>query len=549
MPRPNLGAHPLATVALAAALIAAIGVGLVRRASPAHADFERRPYAALDPDADYRSRLLTLALAGSTLPDRDAFVDPAEDRPRGAGARAAASWIAALLRSDPSGPPETGGVDPRRAEAWLARALTITSALAAVVGAALAASWVPPSVARRMTAAVLAAAVVSLSPLAIAREHSSSLSLHSAHTLLAVLQYAALAFAVRGRERVDVTVGALAAGACGAVAFVLGGEAWPTTAACATVWTALALRARLRSEVGRAPFIAAIAFLLVFVACRGELVAWELTPPFDGVRRGWSAMPTSRTALTALAALCVALLLFHKRREPLHAALLIGLLLSAALASLDASFSAGGHAAWAVGAGIVGARPWNELPSRVQRVAWLGLFAAALAASVWTGAAPDDVAQARAERDSVHGALAQLREREPAPGSFNHPRAVVEWRVASSPALAGPIAHRARRPTLAIEFEGRFSPSAAVLPELFALEDPVAFTARAQSLSVRYVLVSASIWSDPACASAARAGTLLARLLDPGEDLPGWSLVFESGRWRAPGVDAELALAALWRRD
>jgi hypothetical protein len=558
MPAPTGVRRTLAALLFALALVLVLALGAARRASPAHLELDSRPYAALDPEGDWRRRQVTLALVLGRAPSSDAFVEP---HSRGlawppllhTGAAIAIAW--SLERN---GPPETGGVTPNAIDAALARFALVVSVLAATLAAALAgalapaAKLTPTARARaRRRAALTAAAVLTLSPLAVAAEHSSAFQAHGLVTLLTLAQLAACAFSFRARERVDTIVGALAAGVFAGASFAAGWESWPVSVACAVAFGLLAVRAPqgARRDAVLSPILYALAALCIASVAIEHVEARELLPAFDGRARGLLAQSLPRLAFVALAAFGGFGVLIDTRRDPFRATLLAGGAVALALALIDARFFAPAHAVLAVALGLGAGRDDASVRSNVQRIAFGCAPATLLFALVWRGADDARLERSVLERDAVRAALEELRTTSPAPGPFNHPDGAQLWRVASAPALAGAIAHRARRPTLAAELEHRTSAGARELASWFALEDEARFSESLDQSGARYVVVCAAMLHDPALSGALGARSMLRRLLDPRAAIAGWTCVHSQGGGAADGPVPASTTCAIWRRD
>ncbi len=531
------------------ALLVTVALGLARRSDPARARWSETTWGALDPDADYRRRLLTLALAqiDSHSVELDEFVGG------GVGARAvgpfrALEWSAHSVQRAASAPRAHDESELDEAEARFASALEVCSIVASLAAAALvvAASrgTAAPVDLRCAGAALLAAGVVALSPLAVAREQREALTLDACQTMLALLQYAALGFGVRGRERIDAGLGALSGGALGGVALALGAQAWPTLAACALVWIGLAARRPRDGDRRRAwgVLLVALSAVCAFVACRGALDAGDLAPSWTALSLAECTRDPLRWALLAASLLCAWSLGTQRPRTASMTALVASLLVAAPCAFLDERFLAVNHAALALGSGLALLR--GSAASRNALVSCVALLALAL----WPADSSARLTPALEERRGLHETLAELRQRDAAPGAFNHPGAAVDWRVASAPRLAGPIAHRARRPVLAVEFDGRASAAAPALDDALALADLAEFQRFAELNGVRYVLVCRAMVLDRMERGAQRDAQMLARWLDVETERDGWSLVHHVGRWRARDDASELAHVALWQR-
>lgn len=535
---------------LLAALAAVLVLGLARRRDPAHARWSANPWGALDPDADYRRRLLTLA-----LDDIDTYsVEQDEFVGGGVGARAVGAlrvmeWIAQTRSShadDGRGHSEAEFLD---AEQRVVRALELGCVLAALAAAALVLAAARSGASRlewrHAGAALLAAAVVALSPLSVAREQAQSLRADSAQVLLALLQFGALGLAARGRERIDIGLGAFVGGAFGGAALALGAQAWPTLFAVLVAWLALAVRALRAGDRERlwGAFLVALGAKLAFALCLGALEPRDLLPlstPFE--RLELSSDPL-RWVLLASSSVCAWRLAVRTPRAPLPIALLVALLVAAPAAVFDERFLAVNHAALALGLGL----ELSRALSQTRSVAACGALVLALA--VWPGDSAEPLERALGERQELHAALERLRSLDPAPGAFNHPAAAADWRVASAAALAGPIAHRARRPVFAVEFDGRASDAAGELEAWLALEDLAEFNRQAALRKARYVLVTRSMLSARAALGAQREAKALERWLDPRASLDGWSLVHSAAPVRAQPDAPERSALALWRRE
>jgi len=400
-------------------------------------------------------------------------------------------------------------------------------------------------------AALVAAGLAALSPLAVATEHFHSLQLHAPQVLLTLGLFASCALAFRAAEPIDVVVGALAAGLFGGLGLAVGLEAWPPIVVAGVVFAILAVRHRPdpRREALLAPIVFVAVLVAVVSATEGN-VAWrDLAPAFDGRARGLLAEPRAREgfalALWGPAALAIA----EDRRDPLRVTVFATTALAFVLALVDPRFEPVSSAGLILLCAWTAARPWALLDSPWKRASWLGVPTLLIAALAWPAGSEELTARARAERTALESALEWLRERTASPGPFNHPEGAQDWRVLSAPRMAGSIAQLARRPTLAIEHAHRGSASAAEVAEWFADDDPSALAAQAQLHGARYLVVAAPMLRDPALPeSARRADGLLERFLDPGARLPGWSLEFVSAPEGDVGA-SERALACVWRLE
>ncbi len=549
MAAPNARGCVIAAVMIAA-LTAVVALGLARRSDPAHARWSSSAWGAIDPDADYRRRLLSLAFEGVDTYSigRDEFAGG------GVGARAIGplrlfEWAAYSVRSRVDGAREPTESEFLDAEQRVARVLSVGAALAALVAAALvfATARFDGSAAgfRRACGALLAAAITALSPLAVAREQLESLGADALQVLLALLQFGALGFGVRGRERVDIGLGAFAGGAFGGIALALGAQAWPTVAAGLAVWLGLAVRALRAGDRERlwGAFLVALGAKLAFAMCVGALDPTDLLPASRSLAGVELPRDPLRWVLFAASASCIAVQALRRPRTPLQRALLGALSLAAPLALIDERFLAVNHAALAVGLGL-------ELSTSASIVRGLSICGAVLIAfAAWPGESSERLASALEERQDLRTALMRLRSRDPAPGAFNHPASEVDWRVASAPALAGPIAFRARRPVFAVEFERRASVAAAQLEAWLVLEDMAEFNRLAERRRARYVLVYRAMAHQFQARGATRESAAIERWLDPRSAMAGWELVHSAAGPLATRDARELATVALWRRE
>ncbi|MBM3990690.1 MAG: hypothetical protein FJ298_06740 [Planctomycetes bacterium] len=525
-------------------------LAFVLRAQPATGDARARGgvYAPLaDSDSDYRMRLVELSLVTSHVPERDRFLGPDAATalppwPPLVHAALAVGFAHTLERSEQA--VELGGIEEttlERARAWIAPA----SGALVVLAAGMLCLYLAGADSGAAVALVVAA-FAALHPLGIARESAPSLNAHGWIVLCSLAQFAGLALALRGAERVDLLVGALGAGVGAALALLAGPEAWPV---CAAVLGAFVVRAlRASREHSREQWRAVLAYLATGLALLA-LVREDRAPTLwlpDVATLGLLDCSLDTLALS-LAAAALALALVRRRwREPLVAAFALALALSLVGALVDRRFFAAFVAANLALAALALERV------ELARGRGLALALAALAALV----VPTLVRarEASASADSLPAALRWLRERSSSPGAFNHPEAEQAWRVAAPPALAGAIGLHARRGVVGASFEGARAPLSPALAAVFEAREPLQLAAAMARADAAYLLVTPLVLRDAELAL--HPHSVVARLaLDPQLELHGaLEPVYVSPRWiTAAGAAAQQAegggpAVAIYRR-
>ena len=530
------------------ALLAALA--LVLRAQPSTGDARARGgvYAPIaDSDSDYRMRLVQLSLVTAHVPQRDRFlgIDASTSLPPWpplVHAALAVGFAHSLEHAEQA--VELGGIEEStldRARAWISPFLAALGVLAAGM---LALSLHGAGSAG--AGALVVAAFAALHPLGLARESAGALNAHGWIVLFSLAQFAALALALRGAERVDSLMGALGGGLAAALALLAGPEAWPV---CAAVLGAFVVRAaRAERERSRDAWRAVLAFVatgLAVLAVPREDAAPTLWLPDVGT--GGLLHSSPDTLALSLAAFALALALVGRRwREPLVAALMLAGSVALACALFDRRFFAAfvatnvALAALALGSGAL----------TLGRGLALALCALATLAAptLWRASG------ASATADALPVALRWLRERSSSPGAFNHPEAEQSWRVAAPPALAGSIGLHARRGVVGASFEGARTALSPVQLALFDAREPVELAAALARADAPYLIVTPLALRDAELAL--HPESVFARLaLDPELELGGaLEPVYLSPSWISPSgsaaVDGEPAgpAVAIYRR-
>jgi len=516
-------------------------LAFVLRARPATGDARARGgvYAPLaDSDSDYRMRLVQLSLVTAHIPERDRFLGPDAATslppwPPLVHAALAVGFAHTLERSEQA--VELGGIEEstlERARAWISPALSALCVLAAgMLGVFLAGAGSGAAV------ALLVAAFAALHPLGLARESAGALNAHGWIVLFSLAQFAALALALRGAERVDLLVGALGGGLGAALALLAGREAWPV---CAAVLGAFVVRAvRASREHSRDAWRAVLAFVatgLALLAFPLEDAAATLWLP--DVSTGGLLDSSPDTLALSLAAFVLALALVrHRWREPLVAVLALALALAFVCALVDRRFFAAFVAANIALAALALAR------AELDRGRGLALAVCAMVALVVPTLSRARGSNATAQ--SWPAALRWLRERSSSPGAFNHPEAKQTWRVAAPPALAGAIGLHARRGVVGASFEGSRAPLSPALAAVFEAREPLQLASAMARADAAYLLVTPLALRDAELAL--HPLSVVARLaLDPRLELQGaLEPVYVSPRWiTAAGAAAEEGEAA-----
>lgn len=530
------------------ALLAALA--FVLRAQPATGDASARggAYASLaDSDSDYRMRLVQLSLVTAHVPERDRFLalEPARSLPPWppfVHAALAVGFSHGLERTPDA--VELGGIEEttlERARVWVAPTLAALGVLAA---AALALYLAGGGMGG--AAALAIAFLAALHPLGLAREPAGSLHAHGWIVLFSLAQFAALALALRGAERVDLLVGAIGGGLAAALALLCGPEAWPV---CAAVLAAFVLRAaRAEREHSRDAWRAVLGFVgtaFAVLAIPREDAAPSLAWP--DLATGGLLASAPDTLLLALAPCALAFALVARRmREPLVATLAAATLLSLGCALVDRRFFATFVAASLSLLALALVRA--TLEHRRAQIGALLAIAAFVLPTVLRASVRGEHA------DALPAALRWLRERSSSPGAFNHPDAEQSWRVAAPPALAGSIGLHARRGVVASSFDGARGPLSPALADAFRARDPLELASALARADAPYLIVSPLALRDPELALAP--DSLVARLaLDPALDLGGaLEPLYLSPQWitleGAAASDGEAAgpAVAIYRR-
>lgn len=452
------------------------------------------PYAALDDaESSYRLRAVELTLASGRAPRSDAYLGP-DDPELAPGVfpplpfpplvHAGLALIAKHALGDDAGPRELGGIEEPALEAACAQVPPVLGMFA--VAAAFAACAALASGPRRAWGAIAAAALIALTPTAIAGEALGSLRAQPWIEIASFGALAGIAFALRAREQVDTTLGSMFAGVGSALALLAGFEAWPLPVAILGVLIALALRrprAQARDAWRAVTLFTAVTAAIVAIAEPGGSFAFA-APDFSGGLQ----LPQLAFAGAGLPFAWIAL--FPRRRDPLHALLLALSFLAFACALFDARFHALVHVSLAASVALLvgeeastSARGWNKHARQA-----LALVVVLGAASAWLRGTPLEPAT---KHEFVDG-LRWLRANSSSPGPFNNADAHQEWRVWSAPALAGSIAYHARRPVLAASIGGRSAPRE---PQLAVADE---LLAHLDANGALYVVATPCMLRDPA---------------------------------------------------
>lgn len=528
---------------LVAALLAALAAAFVLRAFPRGADLRAAggTYATLDdPESSYRLRLVELGLVTAHAPDRDRFLEPAGDAqvPWPPLFHSVLAVAAAHALEHDERTPELGGIPEERLEAAARSVGPLLGTCAALAAGLLALAAV--SSPRRVAIAAAAAILYATHPLNLARESAGSLHAHALVAALGLVQLAAFAVALRAAERVDVTVGALAAGLCAGLGQLAGPESWPVSIAVFATLVAIAVRRprALKRDAWRTVLLYLAAAFAVFSVPAADGASWLVAP---GLARGALALPATSAdtlALALLGAVGAAALAWADRRDPLRAALLGALFVSTACALFDRRFYAPLALASVALLSLTLASP---SPSRARRAALLGLLACVGGSAGWVARR----VTAPAPSPSLVSALHWLRGRSSSPGAFNHPEAEQTWRVAAPPQLFGSVALHARRAVLGAVYDGGATASLPALVELFRAPDAAALAVALANADCPYLVLTPLVLSDPDLDLAP--DDFVARMALGAElDLDGQlERVYASARWVTPSGERAEESAAL----
>jgi len=522
---------------MAACVMLLLALALARR-TQAHAPLlQLDPYAAFDTDGEWRRRAVALTALHRQPLGPDRFVEVDAQRPSWPGLVVTSAALAVTWSADEA----PGAIDADatgRVDVVVRRWMLVCALASAACGAWIAARLSSASGAARLRAALVGGGWLALSPWALSREHVERFDPHALLVLVCCVQLAACAFAVHARERLDRFAGALVAGLAAGTGLVAGVETWPVCAACGMALGVHALRQlELPSrDALLAPFLFVLVLLGVAGVGAGPLDARELAPAFDGRTRGWLAAAPGWVVGASLAAAAALRLAFERRADPFQAALAAAGAVSFLLALVDARFSAPAHAALALAAGSAAAQEFALMRSHVARAAWISLW---LALTLALFDVRPRAGSEASEVEDLHAGLVWLRENSAAPGSFNHPAAEQDWRVASAPRLAGPIVQHAHRPTLAAEREHAASAAARRLEQAFGADTDADFTQRLDSAGARWIVACAALARDENLCAQSAARERVARLLDPLADVAGW---------RARRAFGEPISCVLWER-
>ncbi len=513
-------------LALLVALLAVVALALGVRLVPQVGDERARGglYSRLDDsESAYRLRLVELALATEHAPSSDRFLEPSgpADIPWPPLLHAGIAVVAAHALGATDSAPEIAGIDESVLERFAAGVGPTLGVLATLAAALLALATAPRE--RRIVVVGLAALLWALSPTSIARESVGALHSHGLVALLAFVQLAALAIALRAAERIDVTVGALSCGVAAGLGQLAGPESWPVSVSVAGTLAALAARkpkAQAR-DAWRVVLLYLAAALAVMSIPQADDASARWLPDFGRGLDGLVRTSFDTLVLTCALALLAGVSAWPARRDPLRATLLGVLFLSFACALFDRRF----FAPLAV-ASVASLALALQLESALLRSRAQALVVALL---VGCGAAASLRAALRDEPEpSLASGLRWLRDRSSSPGAFNHPDAEQSWRVAAPPELFGSVALHARRPVLAASYDGGSTGDLVRVREIFASPDAAAL-ARALALNDCPYLVL-----TPLCAFDERLGltpdSFVARLAldEPGEHSGELERVFVS---------------------
>ncbi len=236
------------------ALCAALPLALLVRTRPEVADLRAPVDARAASETAWHLRRIELASAQADLNAPDRMLHPEGLRAPWPPLYASALALARELA-------------PRRAQdgllAWSGPVLGTLAALAAGLAAALAAGAAPLPL--RWALAACAAALVAVDPLLVESGLRARLAPAPASALLFAVECALCAYAARARARLDLSLGALAAGVCGAGLALLSVPGAIAAGALALLWCAAALGARAERarELTRAALLHVLALAAV----------------------------------------------------------------------------------------------------------------------------------------------------------------------------------------------------------------------------------------------------------------------------------------------
>jgi hypothetical protein len=474
--------------------------------------------------------LVELSLASGRTPRTDRFLD----HPHGAPVpypplvHASLAMLASLGQRSEAGP-TLGGVDEDELERVARDISPLLGALATTLAFLLGILIAPGP--RRLWAGLAAAALYALLPTAVAREAVDGLYAQPWIALLVCGELAAIAFALRAGQQIDLTLGALLAGFCSGASLLAGPEAWPVSVA--TVGVLLGRMWVVPRESKRDAWRAASLFALVTIAVTlvaepGATLAL-FRPEFASAQqaRGLLQRDAGTLVIGLVAFPATWFALFARRRDPFHAVVLAAGFLAFACSLFDARFLATWHVLFAATLAIVVAWPPFETRKSVRRAASVALALALLVPSALDHA---EAARLRAEvaanREEFALGLEWLRTNAPSPGPFNSSEAPQDWCVLTSPALAGSVAYYARKPLFASSIDGAPVAKEAEVGDVFASGDGATLAARLARSGAVYVVVSPFMRSDstlPAAGGGAVLGALAAPASDPsrGADTAG----------------------------